>query len=50
VRSEWGTSERNRRVKQFTLTAAGRRRLERELEIWDTFVEAVGRVVRTEVR
>jgi len=46
VRSKWGTSESNRRVKVFTLTAAGRRRLEKELEGWDTFVEAMGRVVR----
>lgn len=48
VRASWGTSETKRRVKVFTITAAGRRRLVRELESWDTFVEAMRRVVRSE--
>jgi len=50
VRSQWGTSETKRRVKLFTLTTAGRRRLERELASWVTFVEAMGRVVRSGAR
>lgn len=48
VRSRWGTSETKRRVKVFTITAAGRSRLAAELESWDLFVEAMGRVVRSE--
>ena len=50
VRSEWGRSDTNRRVKLFTLTAAGRRRLEEDLQGWQTFVQAMGRVVRSEAR
>lgn len=50
VRSKWGKSTTNRRVKLFSLTAAGRRRLERELTSWGTFVEAIGRVVRGDAR
>jgi PadR family transcriptional regulator len=50
VRSKWGTSESNRRVKVFRITAAGSRRLDRELESWAAFVEAMGRVVRSEAR
>ena len=48
VRSKWGKSEKNRRVKLFTLTVAGRRRLEHELANWETFTEAMTRVVRGE--
>lgn len=46
IRSKWGKSDTNRRVKLFTLTAGGRKKLARELQGWDTFVEAMGRVVR----
>lgn len=48
VRSRWGTSETNRRVKLFTLTPGGRHRLDQELTNWDAFVEAMGRVVRSD--
>lgn len=50
VRSQWGTSEKGRRVKVFRITVAGRRRLEHDLTSWDAFVEAMGRVVRREAR
>ena len=50
VRSKWGKSETNRRVRLFRLTPAGRRRLEQEIESWDAFVEAMGRVVRSDAR
>ena len=50
VRSQWGTSETNRRVKVFRITPAGANRLESELRSWDTFVQAMGRVVRSEAR
>src|SRR5262249_51697297 len=34
LKSEWGTSENNRRAKFYRLSAAGRRELERETEYW----------------
>jgi PadR family transcriptional regulator PadR len=34
VRSEWGTSENNRRAKYYRLTAGGRKRLKAETERW----------------
>lgn len=35
IKSEWGTTENNRRAKYYRLTAAGRRQLETELELWE---------------
>jgi PadR family transcriptional regulator PadR len=46
VRSRRETSDTGRRVKVYALTAAGRGKLADEVEGWDRFVEAVGRVVR----
>jgi PadR family transcriptional regulator PadR len=34
IKSEWGTSENNRRAKFYTLTAAGRKQLRLETEEW----------------
>jgi PadR family transcriptional regulator PadR len=47
IAAEWGISENNRRAKFYRLTRAGKRRLERETESWERFVEAVARVLRT---
>ena len=47
VRSEWGTSENNRRARFYTLTAAGRKRLGVEAENWRRLVLAVGRVMQS---
>ena len=47
IAAEWGLSENNRRAKFYRLTRAGKRRLERETESWERFVEAVARVLRT---
>lgn len=46
IQARRGTSETGRSVKMYALTSAGRRRLGEEVEGWDRFVEAVGRVVR----
>ena len=35
VASGWGVSENNRKAKYYRLTAAGRRRLEREARAWE---------------
>jgi PadR family transcriptional regulator PadR len=47
IKSEWGTSENNRRARFYKLTAAGRRQLHVEEENWQRFVLAIGKVMRT---
>lgn len=41
IASEWGPSDNNRRAKYYRLTAAGRRRMEREVRSWERFAGAV---------
>jgi transcriptional regulator len=47
VRSKWGFSENNRRAKYYSLTAAGRRELEREASAWERVAAAIARVMKT---
>ena len=47
VKSDWGTSDNNRRARFYTLTAAGRRQLGVEAENWQRLVLAVGKVMQT---
>jgi PadR family transcriptional regulator len=47
LKSEWGTSENNRRAKFYRLTALGRRELDNETEYWNRVAAAVTRVMRT---
>ena len=47
IRSEWGTSDNNRRARFYTLTAKGRRQLGVEEENWRRLVLAVGKVMQT---
>ena len=35
IKSEWGVSDNNRRAKFYTLTRAGRRRIERDTKEWE---------------
>jgi PadR family transcriptional regulator PadR len=46
LRSTWGVSENNRRAKYYSLTAAGRRELEREATSWDRVAAAIARVMQ----
>lgn len=46
VRAEWGTTEKNRQARYYTLTAAGRRQLVREQESWARLTDGVQRVLR----
>ena len=46
VRSEWGTSETNRRAKFYQLTRAGRRQIERESQDWERTVALMARFLR----
>jgi PadR family transcriptional regulator, regulatory protein PadR len=45
IRSDWGSSENNRRAKFYRLTAAGRKRLETELATWDRLSAAIALVL-----
>jgi PadR family transcriptional regulator PadR len=47
LRSEWGDSENNRRAKYYSLTRAGRKRLEQELAQWRRLSSAIEMVVST---
>ena len=46
IESEWAVSELGRRARYYRLTAAGKKQLDREREIWTQFSAAVGRVMR----
>jgi PadR family transcriptional regulator len=46
VRAEWGTSDRGREARFYSLTKKGRKELEREEESWARLTEGVQRVLR----
>ncbi len=46
VKAEWGISETGRRVRFYTLTAAGRRQLDTEIAQHQTVTEAIAAVLR----
>jgi PadR family transcriptional regulator PadR len=46
VRAEWGTTEKNRQARFYTLTAAGRRQLAQEQANWARLTDGVTRVLR----
>src|SRR5215469_7234625 len=43
IKSEWGTSEANRRAKFYALTRSGRRQIERESEEWERIAATMAR-------
>jgi len=45
VRAEWGTTEKNRQARFYTLTSDGRKQLAREEESWARLSEGVQRVL-----
>jgi PadR family transcriptional regulator PadR len=45
VRSEWGTSENNRRARYYSLTRSGRKQLLTEREHWDRVSGAIARLL-----
>jgi transcriptional regulator len=45
IAGEWGQSENNRRARYYSLTAAGRRRLETETKKWNEFAGVVGAIL-----
>jgi transcriptional regulator len=46
VSAEWGMSARNRRVRIYTLTRAGRKQLSQELERVSRLIDGITRVIR----
>jgi transcriptional regulator len=48
LRSEWSASENNRKAKYYTLTAAGRRRLQKEAARWNRLAIAMNLALQAE--
>jgi DNA-binding PadR family transcriptional regulator len=46
LRADWGTTEKNRQARFYTLTAAGKKQLAAEQETWSRLTEGVTRVLR----
>jgi len=46
VEAEWGLSDRNRKVRIYRITAAGRKQLQRELSSFDRMLAGIARVMR----
>ena len=47
LRSEWGVSDNNRRAKYYSLTAQGKRELERESSSWSRVAIAINRIMES---
>jgi PadR family transcriptional regulator, regulatory protein PadR len=45
IRSEWGTSENNRKAKFYSITKSGLKQLALETENWDRISGVIGRVL-----
>jgi DNA-binding PadR family transcriptional regulator len=46
VAAEWGISPRNRRIRIYQITPAGRKRLERDTSSFDRMLEGIARVMK----
>jgi transcriptional regulator len=46
VAAEWGLSPRNRRVRIYKITAAGRKQLQREVSSFERMLKGISRVMR----
>jgi PadR family transcriptional regulator len=45
IKGQWGTSENKRKAKFYSITGAGRKRLEAEAENWERISGVIGRVL-----
>ncbi len=45
IKSDWGMSENNRRARFYTITAAGKRQLSAEADLWAQTVATVNRLL-----
>jgi transcriptional regulator len=48
VRGSWGTTDRNRKARFYTLTSSGRRELAREQEAWERMAGIIHTLLRGE--
>ena len=46
IKSQWGVSENNRKAKYYSLTNAGRKRLQQETETWTRMSSIINRVLQ----
>ena len=46
LRGAWGTTDNNRKARFYSLTAAGRRQLAKDLKAWDRMAAIMNRVLR----
>lgn len=46
IKSQWGVSENNRKAKYYSLTNAGRKRLQQETETWARMSSIINRVLQ----
>jgi transcriptional regulator len=46
VAADWGVSSRNRKVRIYKITAAGRRQLEREVSSFEQMLEGIARAMK----
>jgi transcriptional regulator len=47
ISSAWGLTDEGRRVKQYAITAAGRRAMHAQTDQWQRYVVAVGKILET---
>jgi PadR family transcriptional regulator PadR len=45
ISSSWDVSDNNRKAKYYRLSAAGRKQLDKETDIWRRLVAAVGQIL-----
>ena len=46
LRGAWGTTDNNRKARFYSLTAAGRRQLAKDLQAWDRMAAIMNSVLR----
>jgi transcriptional regulator len=46
ITSDWGVSENNRKARFYSITAAGRKQLQRETANWERISGVIGRVLK----
>lgn len=47
IKSEWGTSDNNRRAKYYSLSRIGRKQIEKETENWERIATTMARFLAT---
>ena len=47
IASQWGVSDNNRKAKYYSLTRAGRKQLQAEVESWERMSAVINRLLKT---